>query len=79
MNKPEKALLRNAYPELSAKCKIKRHSALQLGDSGIAQHFADMLLNSELNTKGFKSVVGIYNGLVSGEIKLNLGAPREDD
>ncbi len=70
VNKPEKSLLRHAFPELAAKCTIKRHTDLQLGDSGIAQHFADTLLNSELNTKSFKSVVGIYNGLASGDIQL---------
>ncbi|MCP4528478.1 MAG: hypothetical protein GY833_21550 [Aestuariibacter sp.] len=70
VNKPEKALLREAFPELFSQCNVRRHTDLQLGDSGIAQHFADTLLNSDLNTKGFKSVVGIYNGLVSGELTL---------
>ena len=35
----------------------------QVGDSGIAQHF-ESLLDTRLNDKGYKSVVGIYNNIV---------------
>lgn len=65
LNKPkEKMPLRLAFPKTS-ELQVKRHTNLQLGDSGIAEHFAK-LIDSPLNTKGHKSVVGVYNSIAEG-------------
>lgn len=58
----EKKPLHDAFPE-TAKWKIKKHTNLQLGDSGISALFS-RLVQHPINTSGFKSVVGIYNSLV---------------
>jgi len=47
--------------------KVRQHTNLQLGDSKIAEHFTK-LLNTDWNTKRHKSVVGIYNSVVKGEL-----------
>lgn len=61
-NKPvQKAPLRDAFPEM-LRYKIKPHTNLQLGDSGIAELF-EGLLKHPINKNGSKSVVGIYNAL----------------
>ena len=57
----QKQPLRDAFPEMQ-RYRIRPHTNLQLGDSGISDHFAK-LLNHPINTKGSKSVVGIYNNL----------------
>ena len=68
LNKPQqKQPIRSAFPEYFQKCKTTVHTNLQLGDSGIANHF-NILLSSDWNRWGYKSVKGIYNRLVLGEI-----------
>lgn len=66
LNKPkQKQPIRDSFPEYFSRVKVTNHTNLQLGDSGIADHFLK-LLDTELNTKGWKSVKGIYNKVVAG-------------
>lgn len=63
LNKPQQKMpIRNSFTRFST-MKLHNHTNLQLGDSGIAQHF-ESLLDTRLNDKGYKSVVGIYNKIV---------------
>ena len=63
LNKPQQKMpIRNSF-ERFATMKVHNHTNLQLGDSGIAEHF-ETLLDTSLNDKGYKSVVGIYNKIV---------------
>lgn len=63
LNTPiQKALSRFAFEEYFEQTRVYVHQNMQLGDSGIAAHF-EQLLTSELNTNKYKSVVGIYNNL----------------
>jgi len=67
-NRPkQKQLILNAYPKCFSRMKVLPHTNLQLGDSGISDHFKK-LLDTNWNIKGWKSPVGIYNALVSGRI-----------
>tara|TARA_Y100001963_G_scaffold112431_1_gene155653 strand:- start:9332 stop:10150 length:819 start_codon:yes stop_codon:yes gene_type:complete len=68
LNKPQKRPIRDAFPEYFSRIKLKPHTNLQLGDSGIAKHFEKLLDDRRWNRFGYKSVKGIYNKLVSGEI-----------
>ena len=69
LNKPQqKQPIRAAFPEYFEKCKTTVHTNLQLGDSGIAKHF-EILLDTNWNKWNYKSIKGIYNRLVTGEIK----------
>lgn len=43
------------------------HTNYQLGDSGIADLFSN-LINTSWNTKNWKSVTGVYNAIVKGDI-----------
>jgi asparagine synthetase B (glutamine-hydrolysing) len=62
LNRPrQKELTRLAWPELD-RLRTIEHTNLQGGDSGIARHF-ELLLDSPLNTRRSKSVVGVYNSL----------------
>lgn len=64
LNKPkQKQPIRDSFPEQFNKIKVTNHTNLQLGDSGIASHF-ELLLDTDLNVGGWKSVKGIYNQLV---------------
>lgn len=68
LNKPkQKNPIREQYPELS-NCKVYNHTNYQLGDSGISKLFSNLVNDLEWNTKNYKSVVGIYNSLIRGEI-----------
>lgn len=68
LNKPkQKQPIRSAFPEYFEKIKTTTHTNLQLGDSGIADHF-NILLESDWNRWGYRSVKGIYNRLVNGDI-----------
>jgi asparagine synthetase B (glutamine-hydrolysing) len=61
-NKPtQKQPLRDAFPEM-ARLKIKKHTNLQLGDSGISDLFGE-LIGHPINKTGALSVVGIYNSI----------------
>ena len=65
-NTPEqKQPIRDAFPEIM-KWNVKKHVNLQLGDSGISALFSE-LVNHPVNTKGYKSVVGIYNEIIRGQ------------
>lgn len=69
INKPkQKQPILNSFPEYFKKIKIRPHTNLQLGDSGIEKHF-EQLLSSDWNLHNYKSVVGIYNSITRGEIK----------
>jgi asparagine synthetase B (glutamine-hydrolysing) len=67
LNRPkQKQPIREAFALEFERIKTTQHTNLQLGDSGIAEHF-ESLLSSDWNAKyKFKSVVGIYNKLVDG-------------
>ena len=61
LNKPyQKMPIRNAFKSEFKKLKVRNHTNLQKGDSGISDVF-EKLLKTELNNKNYKSVVGIYN------------------
>ena len=63
LNKPQQKMpIRNSFTYF-ATMKVHNHTNFQLGDSGIAEHFKT-LLDTRLNDKGYKSVVGIYNKIV---------------
>ena len=65
LNKPiQKAVSRMAFEEYFERVRVYVHQPFQLGDTGIKAGFEEHLLDSPLNTKGYKSVVGIYNELV---------------
>lgn len=69
VNKPrQKEPIRASYPtELARLDVMKLHTNLQLGDSGIAEHFEKLLRVPDLNPGGrFKSVVGVYNLIAKG-------------
>lgn len=69
VNRPnQKQPILNAFPEYFRRMKIMKHVNLQLGDSGIAEHF-ETLLRSDWNLRGHKSVVGIYNDVARGILK----------
>ena len=68
LNKPkQKQPIREAFPEYFERIRTTVHTNLQLGDSGIADHFK-ILLDSDWNTRNLKSVKGIYNDLINGAI-----------
>lgn len=73
VNKPkQKNCLRTAYPNYMEKVgKIKEHTNLQLGDSGIAE-FMSELVNSKYNTTNAKSPLSIYNRITKSNIKNKL-------
>jgi len=69
VNKPrQKQPILDSYPIEFSRIKIRPHINLQLGDSGIAQHFFK-LLKTNWNKRNYKSPVGIYNLITSGVIK----------
>lgn len=68
INKPkQKQTIRDTYPVEFEKCKPTLHTNYQKGDSGIDKLFVS-LLNTDWNIGNWKSVVGIYNAIVSGKI-----------
>ncbi len=58
----QKAPVRLAFFDYFEKCResVYIHSPMQKGDSGIEEHF-HKLLDTDLNTQGYKSTIGIYN------------------
>lgn len=61
VNKPvQKAVIRAAFPEGFRRVRVGPHVILQGGDSGIIQHF-EQLLNGPLNRRKCRSVIGVYN------------------
>lgn len=67
-NKPhQKQPILNAFPNDFKNIQVLKHTNLQLGDSGISELF-NKLLDTGLNIRHYKSVVGIYNAINRGEI-----------
>lgn len=66
LNKPkQKQPVRDSFPEYFDRIKVANHTNLQLGDSGIADHFKILLQDKEWNPGGkFKAVKGVYNELL---------------
>lgn len=63
LNTPyQKMPIRNSFVEFQT-MPILKHTNFQLGDSGISELFKK-LLTTNLNNKGYKSVVGIYNNII---------------
>ena len=70
----QKQPIRDSFPEYFDRIKTTNHTNLQLGDSGIAEHFK-ILLKTDWNPDGrYKSVKGVY-----GELARRLGAKLEED
>lgn len=68
LNKPkEKYPMRLAWRPEFSELAIRKHSNYQLGNTGIADHFTN-LLNTPICPKGAKSVVAIYNAIKRGEV-----------
>lgn len=65
INKPrQKQPILDAYPDEFSTIRVRPHTNLQLGDSGISEHFLK-LLDTDLNPGGARSPVAIYNRLRS--------------
>lgn len=68
INKPnQKQPIIDAFPQKFAQIKTRKHMNLHKGDSNIAAQF-DKLLETNWNTEGWKSPVGIYNALANGDL-----------
>lgn len=63
----QKMPIRDAFPELAELEVAKQHHPLQCADSGIGKHFQH-LLGPDYNKWGFKSTIGIYNKIATGEL-----------
>ena len=69
-NKPkQKQPLRTQFADYIKQIRVYNHTDLQLGDSGIADQFTRLLDDPEWNRFGYKSMSGIYNRIISGEIR----------
>lgn len=67
-NRPkQKQLIYDSFDNNFSVGKLKTHSNLHLGDSGIAKHF-DKLLYTDWNLYNYKSVTGIFNSVNRGEL-----------
>ncbi len=77
LNKPrQKQPIRAAFPEYFEKIKITNHTNLQLGDSGIAEHFKILLTTDWNPDSKYKSVKGVYGHLLRTH---NLEEDNEDE
>lgn len=65
----QKAPIRLAFWDEFQQTDVRVHQSFQKGDSGISDHFAELLIPSDWNTRGLKSVKGIYNDLETGVIR----------
>jgi asparagine synthetase B (glutamine-hydrolysing) len=64
----QKEPIRASYPEFKRLDVMKKHTNLQLGDSGIALNFERLLADPSLNPgERFKSITGVYNLIAKGE------------
>lgn len=73
-NKPQqKNPVREQYKDELISGHFFKHTNFQLGDSGIADSFTQ-LLDTEWNFNNWKSVIGIYNAVVSGKIDKPVAA-----
>lgn len=78
LNKPkQKQPIRDSFPEYFSRISVTNHTNMQLGDSGIANHFKILLEDEEWNP-GLKyvSVKGVYNELLR---KHGMTSAEEDD
>jgi asparagine synthetase B (glutamine-hydrolysing) len=57
----QKAPVRFAFWDYFQRCNVRVHQSYQKGDTGISEHFHNSLIVSDWNTRGLKSVTGIYN------------------
>lgn len=70
VNKPkQKQPIRTQFADYLEQVKIFNHTDMHKGDSGIAGHFEALLDDEEWNAHGGKSVVGIYNRVIKGELQ----------
>lgn len=70
----QKAPSRFAFKEYFDQIKVYTHTSFQLGDSGISEHFKE-LLSTGMNPGGkYRSVKGVYN-----EVLRELGKTMEGD
>lgn len=75
VNEPrQKQPIRDQYKEELKHCKVYNHTNAQLGDSGIALLYKNLLKDEYWNKNKYKSVVGIYNSIARGEI-TQIDAP----
>lgn len=65
----QKAPIRLAFWEEFQQTDVRVHQSFQKGDSGISDHFEELLIPSDWNTRSLKSVKGIYNDLETGVIR----------
>lgn len=65
----QKQPIYDAFKPLFMRGRFKNHMNLQLGDSGIADHFAS-LLSHPVNTLSYKSPAAFYAAIADGKIKL---------
>lgn len=65
----QKAPVRAAFFDYFDAVDVRTHISYQKGDSGISDHFANLLLASPLNVGKWKSVVGIYNMLEDAAVR----------
>ena len=73
INKPkQKQPIRDTYPEEFSRIRTFNHTNLQLGDSGIANHFTKLMAIPEVNIRNKKSPVAVYNDIAKRRI-LNNG------
>lgn len=69
INRPtQKQILRDAFPEYFYKVRTRVHQNLQLGDSGISEHFGK-LLKTDWNMRNSERVDAIFNDIKKGTIK----------
>jgi asparagine synthetase B (glutamine-hydrolysing) len=65
----QKAPVRLAFWDEFQQTDVRVHQSFQKGDSGISDHFEELLIPSDWNTRELKSVKGIYNDLETGVIR----------
>lgn len=64
----QKAPVRFAFWPQFVRSEVRVHQSFQKGDSGISDHFSNLLIPSDWNTRELKSVKGIYNDLETGQL-----------
>lgn len=69
-NQPrQKEPVRQQFAEYLDKVRIFSHTDMHKGDSGIAANFEQLLTCPHWNSHGGRSVVGIYNRVIRGELQ----------
>ncbi len=76
LNKPkQKQPIRDSFPEYFDRVSVTNHTNMQLGDSGIAEHFKVLLEDEAWNPElKYVSVKGVYN-----ELLRRVGVDSEED